>query len=119
MPGDLLFSVTADDCDWDYFKGTGAGGQKRNKTSSAVRCTHRDSGAVGRCEDSRSQRDNRIEAFTRMAATSKFKVWHKLEVARRTGVEVQVEEEVDRLMQPHNLRIEVKESGLWVQQETT
>jgi len=27
----LLFSVTAKDCRWDYFKGTGAGGQKKLK----------------------------------------------------------------------------------------
>ena len=28
---ELLFSVTAADCDWSYTKGTGAGGQKKTK----------------------------------------------------------------------------------------
>ena len=56
----LLFSVTAKDCDWDYYRGSGAGGQKRNKTSNAVRCTHKDSKAVGKAEDTRSQLQNKI-----------------------------------------------------------
>ena len=41
----LLFSVTANDCDWSYTRGTGNGGQKKNKTNSAVHCKHRASGA--------------------------------------------------------------------------
>ena len=28
-----LFSVTAKDCNWDYYRGSGSGGQKKNKTS--------------------------------------------------------------------------------------
>ena len=60
---DPLFSVTAQDCEWSYTRGTGAGGQKRNKTSSAVHCTHRASGAHGYSESSRSQLDNRRDAF--------------------------------------------------------
>ena len=47
----LLFSVTAGDCKWDYYRGTGSGGQKKNKTSNCVRCTHTASGAVGKSED--------------------------------------------------------------------
>nr|WP_298657373.1 peptide chain release factor-like protein [uncultured Flavobacterium sp.] len=60
---ELLFSVTKEDCDWSYTKGTGSGGQKRNKTSSAVHCTHRESGAKGYSEASRSQLDNKRDAF--------------------------------------------------------
>lgn len=70
---ELLFSVTAKDCRWDTFRGTGKGGQKRNKTESAVRCTHIASGAVGQSDDSRSQHDNRRTAFKRMAETDVFK----------------------------------------------
>jgi protein subunit release factor B len=51
-----LFSVTEKDCRFDYFRGSGKGGQKRNKTDSAVRCTHAPSGAVGASEALRSQR---------------------------------------------------------------
>lgn len=45
-----IVTVTAADCRWDYYRGSGAGGQHRNKTSSAVRCTHEPSGAVGQSE---------------------------------------------------------------------
>jgi len=51
----LLFSLTSSDFEWSYTKGTGPGGQKKNKTSSAVHCIHRPSGARGYAEDSRSQ----------------------------------------------------------------
>ena len=78
MSKELLFSVTASDCDWSYTKGTGAGGQKRNKTSSAVHCTHRLSGAHGYSEASRSQLDNKRDAFVKMVQTEEFKQWHPL-----------------------------------------
>lgn len=40
-----ILSVTKKDCRWDYYVGSGKGGQKRNRTSNCVRCTHIDSGA--------------------------------------------------------------------------
>lgn len=113
MARELLFSVTADDCRWDYYRGSGKGGQHRNKTSSAVRCTHVASGAVGQCEDSRSQHENKRIAFRRMASTATFKGWHDLEVARVTGAAAQMEERVELAMKPHHLKIEVMEGGTW------
>lgn len=112
MSKELLFSITANDCDWSYTRGTGAGGQKKNKTSSAVHCTHRASGARGYSEASRSQLDNRRDAFRKMAETKEFKDWHKMETARRMGTLATVEENVSREMR--NIRVEVKdEKGLW------
>lgn len=108
-----LFSVTAQDCEWSYTKGTGAGGQKRNKTSSAVHCTHRASGAHGYSEASRSQLDNRRDAFEKMSATKEFQQWIRLEYMRRTGelleVERRVEEELARV------KTEIKIDGRWTQ----
>jgi len=112
----LLLSVTAKDCRWDYFKASGPGGQKKNKTSSAVRCTHEDSGAVGQASESRSQRDNKKEAFKRMAETTKFKGWLKVEVSRRLGREAEIEEAVEKAMRPDNFKIEGKdEKGCWIE----
>lgn len=110
----LLFSVTARDCRWDYFRGTGAGGQKRNKTSSGVRCTHTDSGAVGQSDDTRSQHTNKRTAFTRMSQTQEFKLWHQREVGKHTGAEDRLNDAVDAAMRPHNLRTQIRDEGEWV-----
>lgn len=109
-----LFSVTASDCEWSYRRGSGAGGQKRNKTSSAVRCVHRPSGAVGNAEDQRSQAQNKKLAFKRMAESKKFQRWLRIESARQSGELAKIEENVDRAMDPRNIKEEVKEGGRWV-----
>lgn len=109
-----LFTVTAKDCVWAYSRGSGAGGQKRNKTSSAARCTHEASGAMGYAEDTRSQSQNRQIAFGRMARTKRFQEWLRVECARVTGVDLQMREEVERQCRPGNLRVEGKTAkGLW------
>jgi hypothetical protein len=112
---DLLFSVTAADCDWSYTRGTGAGGQKRNKTSSAVHCTHRSSGAHGYSEGTRSQHENKADAFCKMAATPTFKSWHQREVWRRLGVLEEIDLVVEQGMNAKHLRLEVKMGGKWVE----
>lgn len=110
----LIVSVTAADCRFDYFRGSGAGGQHRNKTDSACRCTHEASGAVGTAQDTRSQHENRRLAFGRMARSDRFQKWLKVEVARRTGRDLAAREAVERAMRRENLRIEGKtERGTW------
>jgi protein subunit release factor B len=110
---ELLFSVTRDDCRWDYFRGSGKGGQKRNKTCSAVRCTHTASGAVGQSDETRSQHDNKRLAFVKMARSNKFQTWARIEAARVTGKLAQIEEWVDREMMM-NVKVERKENDKWV-----
>jgi len=110
---ELLFSVTAKDCRWDYYRGSGSGGQKKNKTSSAVRCTHIDSKAVGQSEDGRSQSHNKKTAFKRMVDTDKFDRWVKVEFSRQSGALKAAEEATERLMHPNNIRVEIKENGKW------
>lgn len=107
-----LFSVTLKDCDVQPYKGSGAGGQKRNKTSSAIRIIHRASGAVGSCENYREQSKNKSEAFKRMSETKEFKTWMKIEISRKTGELREIEKQVDEEMK--NIKIETKnEKGLW------
>ncbi len=112
MSKELLFSITANDCEWSYTRGTGKGGQKKNKTSSAVHCMHRPSGAHGYSEASRSQRDNKEDAFRKMAETKEFKDWMRFEIARRTGQLLEIEDAVNREMK--RVTVEVKdEEGRW------
>lgn len=111
---EILFSVTAAECEWSYTKGTGSGGQKKNKTSSAVHCSHRPSGAHGYSEASRSQLDNKREAFVKMVNTKEFKEWHRLETMRRNGQMAMVDAYVERELK--RVTIEVHdEQGRWVQ----
>lgn len=109
----LLFSVTKDDCDWSYTKGSGAGGQKRNKTSSAVHCKHRASGARGYSEASRNQLDNKRDAFVKMCETEEFKKWHKLETLRKTGMMEQIDRKVEQELT--KIKLEIRIDGKWTE----
>jgi len=110
---ELLFSVTKDDCDWSYTRGTGSGGQKKNKTSSAVHCRHRESGAKGYSESSRSQLENRRDAFVKMCETKEFKEWHRLETLRRTGMLDQIDRKVAEELT--KIKIEIRIDGKWTE----
>jgi protein subunit release factor B len=50
------------DLDEHFIRGSGKGGQKINKTSSCVQLIHRSSGIEIRCQQTRSQADNRYWA---------------------------------------------------------
>jgi len=50
-----------------FVRGTGAGGQKINKTSSTVWLQHRPSGVEVRCQRERNQATNRLIAWTELA----------------------------------------------------
>jgi protein subunit release factor B len=69
---ELLLSVTLKDCDVQTKRGSGKGGQNRNKRDTAVRIVHRASGAVGESQEERSQLQNKRRAFLRMFQTPVF-----------------------------------------------
>ena len=53
-------------CEVDTYRASGPGGQKRNKTSSAVRLRHPPTGLIVIAEESRSQHENKAKALRRL-----------------------------------------------------
>lgn len=107
----LLFSITASDCEWSYTRGSGNGGQKKNKTSSAVHCIHRKSGAHGYSEASRSQLDNRRDAFQKMYESKEFQNWVNIEFMRRSGEMAEIDRKVEQEMS--KVQTEIRIDGKW------
>ncbi len=56
-------SFRESDCEVTTCRGSGPGGQKRNKTDSAVQIKHLPTGMFVRCETERSQSQNKATAF--------------------------------------------------------
>ncbi|MFN7973304.1 MAG: peptide chain release factor-like protein [Acidobacteriota bacterium] len=61
------FEKLALECDVEFLRGSGPGGQHRNKVESGVRLTHRPTGIVVVATERRSQGQNRKAAFERLA----------------------------------------------------
>lgn len=90
-----LFSVTTADCRFIAKRGSGKGGQARNKTSNAIQCFHDPSGAMGECENGTSQELNKREAFRLMIESKEFQSWLKFKIEAAKG-NVEIEEITDQ-----------------------
>lgn len=67
-PPAKLLVVNSSDLQWVFSRGSGAGGQHRNKTESAVDLTHTPTGLVVHCESERSQQQNKAIALSKLRA---------------------------------------------------
>lgn len=114
MKKELLFSITKKDLDIQTFRGSGPGGQHRNKTDSAVRITHRASGAVGESQTDKSQHRNKRLALKRLTESNKFKIWLNRKAYEITSGKT-IEQRVEESIIPKNLKIETKdEKDRWI-----
>ena len=59
MKKKLSFTVTVKDCNVEYFRCSGKGGQNVNKVSTAVRIKHKPTGIIVKAQTERSQAQNR------------------------------------------------------------
>src|SRR5262249_35270466 len=67
-PAEAALFIDPSDLVWRRSRGSGAGGQHRNKTESAVDLTHVPSGTVVHCESERSVHRNAAIALARLRA---------------------------------------------------
>jgi hypothetical protein len=62
LPEDALLAQ----CRTDIYRGSGSGGQKRNKTSNAVRLVHEPTGIAATATECRSLKENKLWAIRRL-----------------------------------------------------
>lgn len=115
MSKKVLFSLTRKDFVWDYFSGTGAGGQHRNRHQNCVRVKYPPSGAQGSSQEHKEKKRNEMLAFKRMSEDPKMMVWLRREANRITGKEAEIKEKVENSLNPKNLLVEIKKDGLWTE----
>lgn len=91
-------TVRKSDLRIDYYRGSGAGGQHRNKTDSACRITHLPTKIVAQAEDERYQHQNRRLAFRRLCA----KLVPLMRQAHQSEKQKKVTERVRTYHEPRN-----------------
>ena len=109
---ELLFSVTKKDLVIEWYNCPGAGGQHKNKHANACRLKHPASGASAQCQDGRERPNNLKTAFRRLINTHEFKMWQN-RMASELMANESVEQSVERMMSPENIRTEIKDGGKW------
>ena len=113
----LLFSVTKKDLDIQFFSGSGAGGQHRNKHQNCVRIYHKDSGARSTGQSHKERKANLREAFKNLTKHGKFRMWQNMKIQ-----EVQkgktLEKEIDESLCIDNLKVEYNRESRWTTQQS-
>jgi peptide chain release factor 1 len=83
-PEDVEIDIKPDDYRKDLFCASGPGGQHVNKTASAVRLTHYETGIVVSCQDEKSQHKNLAKAL-RVLKTRVYEMKRQAEDAKRAS----------------------------------
>jgi protein subunit release factor B len=80
--------ISEEDLEERFIRGSGAGGQKINKTSSCVQILHRPSGITVRCQKERSQSLNRALARRILCERIENKLLGKESEAKREALKI-------------------------------
>ena len=99
----LIVTYTKKDFRIDKYKGTGPGGQHKNKTNSCVRITHIPTGLVSSCCEHREQGRNKTTAFNKLSKL--ILNWHKAQdtvVKERNNTVIRTYHEVDNRVTNHS-----------------
>jgi peptide chain release factor 1 len=90
VPEESSIQLNERDLEWKATRGSGAGGQHRNKTSSAIQLTHLPSKTTVRVENERSQHQNLRMAKALLAARLESQRLNALETTRNAARKSQV-----------------------------
>lgn len=88
---DIEIDLREEDIKMDTYRAGGAGGQKVNKTDSAVRLTHIPTGLIAACQTERSQHQNRATAM-KMLKAQLYELEMKKRQAEKEKIEANKEE---------------------------
>src|ERR1700733_7538612 len=100
-------------CEVDTYRASGPGGQKRNKTSSAVRLRHLPSGLIVIAEESRSQHENKAKALRRLKKALFLELRETLSPESLTPAEVAALPDYADALRGGRLRLGVKDPRFW------
>jgi peptide chain release factor 1 len=84
-PEDVEIDIKPDDYRKDIFCASGPGGQHVNKTASAIRLTHYETGVVVSCQDEKSQHKNLAKAL-RVLKTRVYEIKREQEHKKRSDM---------------------------------